>query len=72
MNFSFHCETAFDGYVSLLHCPHIAEDIETCQSLGVQTLMSLGGAVGTYTFTDNTQARQFAHTVWDMFFGRRQ
>ncbi len=69
MNFSFHCETAFDGYVSLLHCPQIAQDIETCQSLGVKTLMSLGGAVGTYTFTDNTQAREFAHTVWDMFLG---
>jgi len=69
MNFSFHCETAFDGYVSLLHCPQIAEDIQTCQSLGVKTLMSLGGAVGTYTFNGNTQAREFAQTVWDMFLG---
>ena len=64
MNFSFHWRLFLTACFAL-HCPHIAEDIETVSGRSTD---SLGGAVEPI-FTVNTQARQFAHTVWDMFLG---
>ena len=53
----------------LLNCTaSIAPDIRTCQSKGVKIMLSLGGAVGSYGFTSNSQGTQFATTIWDMFF----
>ncbi|CAD6637054.1 HN1_G0029290.mRNA.1.CDS.1 [Saccharomyces cerevisiae] len=65
LNFANACSDTFsDG---LLHCTQIAEDIETCQSLGKKVLLSLGGASGSYLFSDNSQAETFAQTLWDTF-----
>ncbi|CAI4659379.1 BCE_3a_G0038460.mRNA.1.CDS.1 [Saccharomyces cerevisiae] len=65
LNFANACSDTFsDG---LLHCTQIAKDIETCQSLGKKVLLSLGGASGSYLFSDDSQAETFAQTLWDTF-----
>ena len=30
--------------------------------------MSLGGAAGSYGFTDDTKAKEFAATLWELLF----
>ncbi|KAJ2725423.1 Chitinase 2 [Coemansia sp. Benny D115] len=67
LNFANACETTFPGS-SLLHCPTIAEDIKYCQSQGKAVILSMGGASGAYGFSSDSQAVQFADTVWNMFF----
>lgn len=47
--------------------PRLLQDIETCQSLGKKVLLSLGGASGSYLFSDDSQAETFAQTLWDTF-----
>lgn len=67
VNFASACTSSYsDG---LLHCSQIAEDIQTCQSLGKTILLSLGGATGNYGFTDDSNAEEFAGTLWNMFGG---
>lgn len=62
------CDSTFSGS-SLLHCSSVAEDIKTCQSLGKKVLLSLGGAVGSYGFSNDQEAESYAQTLWDMFGG---
>ncbi|CEP64201.1 chitinase LALA0_S10e04786g [Lachancea lanzarotensis] len=67
LDFSSACSSSFgDG---LLHCDQIAEDIKTCQSQGKKILLSMGGAVGSYGFTSDSQAEDFATTLWNTFAG---
>ena len=70
VNFAASCNdgTVFPG-TALLQCPTIAEDIKTCQNKGKIILLSLGGASGSYGFTSDSEAEEFAQTVWDMFGG---
>jgi len=59
------CSTFGDG---MLHCPQVAEDIKTCQSLGKQVILSIGGA--TYTeggFASEADATEAAKNVWATF-----
>ncbi|KAI9284552.1 glycoside hydrolase superfamily, partial [Umbelopsis sp. AD052] len=58
--------TYFSG-TNLYHCPSIAKDIKTCQANGKKILLSLGGAVGTYGFTSNSQAQSYADQLWGLF-----
>ncbi|KAJ2887111.1 Chitinase 2 [Coemansia aciculifera] len=67
LNFANACETTFEGS-SLLHCPNIAADIKFCQSKGKAVVLSMGGAAGSYGFSSDSQASQFADTMWNMFF----
>jgi chitinase len=68
LNFSYHCETAYDqANPLLLRCPDIERDIITCQQLGKKVILSLGGASGAYTFPDDAAAEKFAQLTWDMF-----
>ncbi|KAI5957841.1 CHT3 [Candida theae] len=66
LNFANACEGTFtpDG---ILKCDTIAADIQSCQAKGKIILLSLGGASGAYGFSSDDQAREFAHTVWDLF-----
>ncbi|KAK9472735.1 endochitinase [Dipodascopsis tothii] len=66
LNFASACTATFPG-TSLLECAEIANDIATCQSLGKIVLLSLGGASGSYSLADDTQAAAFADTLWDLF-----
>jgi chitinase len=59
--------TTFEG-TSLLHCPQVAADIKTCQSLGKQVILSVGGA--TYSeggFQSEDAAVAGANKVWETF-----
>ena len=71
LNFANHgnlCVT-YPNCPFLLNCTTtIGVDIQTCQNMGVNILLSLGGAVGSYGFTSDTQASSFADTIWNMFF----
>ena len=49
------CDETFPGS-TLLHCPALAADIKKCQSLGKKVLLSLGGAIGNYGFTSDSEA----------------
>jgi len=70
MNFAGHCETSYNSANPyLLICPSIEADIITCQSLGVQILLSFGGGVGQYGFSSDADGVTFANVVWNMFLG---
>lgn len=60
--------TTFSG-TTLLDCPQIEADIQTCQSTYNKTiLLSIGGS--TYTeggFTSESEAEEWANTIWYMF-----
>ncbi|SCU90534.1 LADA_0F04786g1_1 [Lachancea dasiensis] len=67
LDFSSACSDSFsDG---LLHCDQIGEDIKTCQDLGKKVLLSMGGATGSYGFSSDSEAEQFATTLWNTFGG---
>ncbi|KAK0204637.1 glycoside hydrolase family 18 protein [Desarmillaria ectypa] len=58
----------FNG-TSLADCRFMASDIQTCQAAGKVITLSLGGATGAATFSSDSQAEQFAQTIWDLFLG---
>lgn len=51
----------------MLHCPDVASDIKSCQAAGKKILLALGGAAGSYGFSDDSSAEDFAGTLWDLF-----
>ncbi|KAI0925852.1 hypothetical protein AcW1_008172 [Taiwanofungus camphoratus] len=61
-------DAVFEG-TQLPDCSFLASDIETCQNAGKIVTMSLGGATGSAGFANDSQAEQFANTVWDLFLG---
>ncbi|RLP65529.1 chitinase 2 [Candida albicans Ca529L] len=65
VNFANQCGNTFES--GLLHCSQIGADIKTCQSLGKTVLLSLGGGVGDYGFSDAASATKFADTLWNKF-----
>lgn len=67
LNFANQCSDSFsDG---LLHCSTIGEDITTCQEKGKLVLLSLGGSSGSYGFSSDSEAEEFATTLWNKFGG---
>ncbi|KAI5960686.1 CHT1 [Candida theae] len=67
LNFANQCsQTYSDG---LLHCSQIGQDIKSCQNQGKIILLSLGGATGNYGFSSDSEAQQFAGTLWNKFGG---
>lgn len=67
LDFANACSDSFsDG---LKHCSQIGKDIKTCQDNGKVVLLSLGGAIGQYGFTSDSQAQTFAKTLWNKFGG---
>ena len=47
-------------------CSALASDIETCQSKGKIVTISLGGATGAVGFQSDSQAEDFADTIWNL------
>ncbi|KAG5416908.1 CHT1 [Candida metapsilosis] len=67
LNFANQCSQTYgDG---LLHCSQIGQDIKSCQNQGKIILLSLGGATGNYGFSSDSEAQQFAGTLWNKFGG---
>ncbi|KAI0267649.1 glycoside hydrolase superfamily [Gloeopeniophorella convolvens] len=61
-------DAVFPG-TSLPNCSFLASDIQTCQSKGKIVTISIGGATGAVSFTSDSQAQQFADTIWNLFLG---
>ncbi|ODQ61218.1 carbohydrate-binding module family 19 protein [Wickerhamomyces anomalus NRRL Y-366-8] len=65
LNFASAC---YDQYSNgLLKCDKIASDIKSCQAKGKKVLLSLGGESGYYGFSGDSQAEDFAGTLWNLF-----
>lgn len=61
-------QSDFSG-TALLNCSFLAAGIQACQSKGKIVTISLGGSSGSIGFSDDTQAKAFAQTIWDLFLG---
>ena len=73
LNFAYHCETPVSPeYPFLLRCPKIEEGIKECQKRGKKVLMSLGGATGDGTLPSPDRAKEFAHTLYNLFLGGKE
>ncbi|KAI0489268.1 hypothetical protein KFK09_029110 [Dendrobium nobile] len=63
LNLAGHCDPASGG------CTGITDDINACQSQGVQVLLSIGGGAGSYILTSDDDARQVADYIWNNYLG---
>ncbi|KAG0242527.1 Chitinase 1 [Mortierella sp. GBA43] len=70
MDLSNQCDpsSVFPG-TSLLHCSQTGYGVKQCQSKGKAVLLSLGGAAGAYGFSNEAEAKDFAHMIWNLFLG---
>ncbi|KAL6930593.1 uncharacterized protein HGUI_01452 [Hanseniaspora guilliermondii] len=59
------CQSDFSNTSSV--CSTLESDIKTCQDLGVTVMLSLGGEDGSYGFTNTSEAKDFANTLWNTF-----
>ena len=58
----------FSG-TDLPNCQFLASAIQTCQSKGKIAVISLGGGGADPVFSSDSQASQFADTIWNLFLG---
>ncbi|KUL81789.1 hypothetical protein ZTR_09339 [Talaromyces verruculosus] len=49
------------------NCDSLASQISTCQSNGVKVILSLGGAVGSYSLTSQAEAETIGQNLWDAY-----
>ncbi|KAL1918800.1 uncharacterized protein VTP21DRAFT_2822 [Calcarisporiella thermophila] len=68
IDLSNQCGEFHEG-TQLRHCPETGRGIKACQEKGKIVLLSMGGAAGAYGFANDQQAKDFAHTVWNLFLG---
>ncbi|XP_021764887.1 acidic endochitinase-like [Chenopodium quinoa] len=64
LNLAGHCNPSIPG-----SCKSIGDDIKECQRHGIKVLLSLGGGIGKYSLSSQTDARQVANYLWDNFLG---
>jgi chitinase len=50
-------------------CSFLASDIQECQAKGKKVTLSIGGSYGVVGLVSNSQANEFADTVWNLFLG---
>ncbi|GAB4858368.1 hypothetical protein Ancab_009840 [Ancistrocladus abbreviatus] len=62
LNLAGHCDTSTPG-----SCSSIGTNITTCQQQDVKVLLSLGGALGSYSLTLESDAKQIAKYLWNNF-----
>ncbi|CCE88694.1 Piso0_001471 [Millerozyma farinosa CBS 7064] len=67
LDFSSSCSEKFSNGV--LHCSQIGSDIKKCQQKGKKVLLSLGGQNGKQGFSSDSEATDFAQTLWNAFGG---
>ena len=49
------------------NCANVISSIAKCQSLGIKVILSLGGAVGGYSLTSQTEAEHIGQYLWDSY-----
>lgn len=59
------CSISASGEPS--QCDGLADAIKTCQSNGVKIILSLGGAVGTYSLSSQEEAETIGQNLWDAY-----
>ncbi|KAJ8442070.1 hypothetical protein Cgig2_007908 [Carnegiea gigantea] len=64
VNLAGHCNPQTPG-----SCRSVGNDITGCQQRGIKVLLSLGGAVGSYSLSSAADARQVADYLWNNFLG---
>ncbi|KAG5729488.1 Chitinase 1 [Termitomyces sp. T112] len=72
LDMSSTCSVSSNGALpgtALPNCQFLADDIQTCQRKGKIITLSLGGATGSTSFNSDSQAVQFADTIWNVFLG---
>jgi chitinase len=70
VNLGTHCQTPLSSAnPNFLQCPLLTDAIVACQRNGKKVLLSLGGAVGTYGFANDTEAQDSARLFWNLFLG---
>ncbi|EED22748.1 chitinase 3 precursor, putative [Talaromyces stipitatus ATCC 10500] len=50
-----------------INCDALASQIATCQSNNVKVILSLGGAVGAYSLTSQSEAEKIGQNLWDAY-----
>lgn len=63
LNLAGHCDPGSGS------CTGQSSDIQTCQSLGIKVLLSIGGASGSYGLSSTDDANSVADYLWDNFLG---
>ena len=53
--------------VTSQECTSLEQDVATCQAAGKKVIISLGGAVGSYSLSSSEDAQGVAQDLWDMF-----
>ncbi|KAJ4824459.1 hypothetical protein Tsubulata_026816 [Turnera subulata] len=61
INLAGHCDPSSNG------CTGLSSDIESCQAKGIQVMLSIGGAAGSYSLASPEDARQVATYLWNNF-----
>lgn len=49
------------------NCDALASQISTCQANGVKVILSLGGAVGAYSLSSQSEAETIGQNLWDAY-----
>ena len=63
INLAGHCDPTTNG------CTRFSSEIQSCQSSGIKVMLSIGGAVGSYSLSSTDDARQVATYLWNNFLG---
>ncbi|XP_048325598.2 hevamine-A-like [Ziziphus jujuba] len=63
LNLAGHCDPPSNT------CTKFGEEIKTCQSLGIKVLLSIGGAVGSYSLSSAEDAKNVADQIWNSYLG---
>ncbi|KAJ6616880.1 glycoside hydrolase superfamily [Mycena sp. CBHHK59/15] len=69
MTFFQSCQNSTFLGTAVLDCSALSRAISHCQQNGILVALSLGGGASTVGFSDNSEATEFAHTIWDLFLG---
>ncbi|KAJ7851116.1 glycoside hydrolase family 18 protein [Mycena olivaceomarginata] len=69
INLANSCENATFPDTSLMDCSGLSPAITSCQNNGKIVTISLGGDSASVGFTTESQAKNFAKQIWDMFLG---
>ncbi|KAL4599915.1 hypothetical protein ACB092_11G161500 [Castanea dentata] len=63
INLAGHCDPTTNG------CTRFSFEIQSCQSIGIKVMLSIGGGAGSYSLSSTDDARQVATYLWNNFLG---
>ncbi|KAH9954306.1 glycoside hydrolase superfamily [Russula dissimulans] len=69
INLANMCNNSVFPGTALLDCSFLAPDIEACQAKGKIVTLSICGAFNDVSLVSDSQAKQFADTIWNIFLG---